>query len=106
MEKAMTHRVKIAVGAVPLVSMASAAAFAESGQRAGRAYDHRYSDSYDYVPLALPPYGYTPGFWGYGGRLLRQIRELPKIRAAARRARHWAGRDEAAALSAALHRNR
>jgi len=24
---------------------------------------------YDYnVPLALPPYGYTPGFWGYGGR--------------------------------------
>lgn len=19
------------------------------------------------VPLALPPYGYTPGFWGYGG---------------------------------------
>ena len=25
--------------------------------------------SYDYnVPLALPPPGYTPGFWGYGGR--------------------------------------
>lgn len=25
--------------------------------------------SYDYnVPLALPPHGYTPGFWGYGGR--------------------------------------
>ncbi len=25
--------------------------------------------SYDYnVPLALPPYGYTPGFWGYGGK--------------------------------------
>lgn len=24
---------------------------------------------YDYnVPLALPPYGYTPGFWGFGGR--------------------------------------
>ena len=20
------------------------------------------------VPLALPPYGYTPGFWGFGGR--------------------------------------
>jgi hypothetical protein len=69
MEKAMTHRVKIAVGAAALVTMASAAALAESGQRAGRAYDHRYSDSYDYnVPLALPPYGYTPGFWGYGGR--------------------------------------
>ena len=24
---------------------------------------------YDYnVPLALPPYGYSPSFWGYGGR--------------------------------------
>jgi hypothetical protein len=69
MESAMTHRVKIAVGAVALVTMASAAALAESGQRAGRAYDQRYSESYDYnVPLALPPYGYTPGFWGYGGR--------------------------------------
>jgi len=20
------------------------------------------------VPLALPPYGYSPSFWGYGGR--------------------------------------
>jgi hypothetical protein len=28
-----------------------------------------YDQTYDYnVPLALPPYGYTPGFWGYGGR--------------------------------------
>jgi hypothetical protein len=28
-----------------------------------------YENSYDYnVPLALPPYGYAPGFWGYGGR--------------------------------------
>jgi hypothetical protein len=28
-----------------------------------------YENAYDYnVPLALPPYGYTPGFWGYGGR--------------------------------------
>jgi hypothetical protein len=26
-------------------------------------------EAYDYnVPLALPPYGYSPGFWGYGGR--------------------------------------
>lgn len=26
-------------------------------------------EGYDYnVPLALPPYGYVPGFWGYGGR--------------------------------------
>jgi hypothetical protein len=25
--------------------------------------------AYDYnVPLAFPPYGYTPGFWGYGGK--------------------------------------
>lgn len=28
-----------------------------------------YEDAYDYnVPLAVKPYGYTPGFWGYGGR--------------------------------------
>ncbi len=28
-----------------------------------------YENGYDYnVPLALPPYGYVPGFWGYGGR--------------------------------------
>ena len=28
-----------------------------------------YKDAYDYnAPLALPDYGYTPGFWGYGGR--------------------------------------
>jgi hypothetical protein len=28
-----------------------------------------YEDAYDYkVPLATKPYGYTPGFWGYGGR--------------------------------------
>jgi hypothetical protein len=28
-----------------------------------------FDESYDYnVPLAFPPYGYTPGFWGYGGR--------------------------------------
>jgi hypothetical protein len=27
------------------------------------------SKDYDYnVPLPLPPYGYTPGFWGYGGK--------------------------------------
>lgn len=26
-------------------------------------------ETYDYnVPLALPPHGYIPGFWGYGGR--------------------------------------
>ena len=28
-----------------------------------------YENAYDYnVPLALRPYGYVPGFWGYGGR--------------------------------------
>jgi len=28
-----------------------------------------YENAYDYnVPLAFPPYGYTPGVWGYGGR--------------------------------------
>lgn len=27
------------------------------------------NEGYDYnVPLGLPPYGYTPGFWGYGGK--------------------------------------
>jgi hypothetical protein len=42
---------------------------AQSGQRAGSSYEQRNSDSYDYnVPLALPPYGYAPSFWGYGGR--------------------------------------
>ena len=35
--------------------------------RAGKS--ERVYEGYDYnVPLALPPYGYTPGFWGYGGR--------------------------------------
>lgn len=28
-----------------------------------------YENAYDYnVPLAIRPYGYVPGFWGYGGR--------------------------------------
>ncbi|MBM3544474.1 MAG: hypothetical protein FJX44_08235 [Alphaproteobacteria bacterium] len=36
--------------------------------RFGRA-DKQRGVAYDYnVPLAFPPYGYTPGFWGYGGR--------------------------------------
>lgn len=38
-------------------------------QRGQSAYDTRDPDAYDYnVPLALPPYGYSPSFWGYGGR--------------------------------------
>ena len=29
----------------------------------------RATDDQTYnVPLALPPYGYTPGFWSFGGR--------------------------------------
>lgn len=35
--------------------------FARAAPRRGVAYDYN-------VPLAFPPYGYTPGFWGYGGR--------------------------------------
>ncbi len=28
-----------------------------------------YENAYEYnAPLALRPYGYVPGFWGYGGR--------------------------------------
>ena len=42
---------------------------ADSSQRVRGGYDTRDPDSYDYnVPLALPPYGYAPSFWGYGGR--------------------------------------
>jgi hypothetical protein len=49
--------------------MSSVAALADSSQRGQSAYDKRDPDSYDYnVPLALPPYGYSPSFWGYGGR--------------------------------------
>jgi hypothetical protein len=35
--------------------------FARAAPRRGVAYDYN-------VPLSFPPYGYTPGFWGYGGR--------------------------------------
>jgi hypothetical protein len=58
----MTHEVKVV--AVALVAMASTAALADDSRR-GQAAD----GGYDYnVPLALPPYGYSPSFWGYGGR--------------------------------------
>ena len=54
MGKAMTHKVKIAVGAAALLAMASAAALADS--RGRNANGTRDSESYDYnVPLALPP---------------------------------------------------
>ncbi len=35
--------------------------FARTAPRRGVAYDYN-------VPLAFPPYGYMPGFWGYGGK--------------------------------------
>jgi hypothetical protein len=67
MEEVMTHKVQIALGAAALIAMASAAALADS--RGRNANGTRDSESYDYnVPLALPPYGYSPSFWGYGGR--------------------------------------
>ena len=41
--------------------------FTSTGRRGGKSA--REDESYDYnVPLALPPYGYSPSFWGYGGR--------------------------------------
>ena len=42
--------------------------FSDAGTRSSSAKQGRYK-SYDYnVPLALPPYGYSPSFWGFGGR--------------------------------------
>ncbi len=35
--------------------------FARADKSRGGAYDYN-------VPLAFPPYGYTLGFWGYGGK--------------------------------------
>ncbi len=65
----MAHRVITAAAAVALFAMSSAVTLADSSQRGRSAGDDRYPEGYDYnVPLALPPYGYTPGFWGYGGR--------------------------------------
>jgi len=65
----MTREVMFAIGAAALLAMSSAAALADSRQRGQSAYDTRDPASYDYnVPLALPPYGYSPSFWGYGGR--------------------------------------
>jgi hypothetical protein len=40
--------------------------FARAGRKTGR---DSADGGYDYnVPQALPPYGYSPSFWGYGGR--------------------------------------
>ncbi len=64
MHKLMTRGVRILIGAIALLIVPAAAQSAERGRNT-QADDW----SYDYnVPLALPPYGYTPGFWGYGGK--------------------------------------
>ena len=52
---------------------AAAGGYVRSGKlrfaRAGRSGCKAAHEGYDYnVPLALPPYGYSPSFWGYGGR--------------------------------------
>ncbi len=67
----MTHRLlALGVGATLLAAATPVAAgyvrsgalhFARTAPRRGVAYDYN-------VPLAFPPYGYTPGFWGYGGK--------------------------------------
>jgi hypothetical protein len=44
---------------------AAAGGYVQSSDLRFGAYDDSYVDN---VPLALPPYGYTPGFWGFGGR--------------------------------------
>ena len=65
----MTHLAIVVVGAGALLAMSSVVALAESSQRGQDTYEKRNPDSYDYnVPLALPPYGYSPSLWGYGGR--------------------------------------
>ncbi len=64
MRKAMICRGGFVIVAVALLTVP---AVAQGGERDRNAdADDR---SYDYnVPLALPPYGYTPGFWGFGGK--------------------------------------
>ena len=65
----MTRSIRLMLFAVALAALSSPTASADSSQRGRNSGDDRYPEGYDYnVPLALPPYGYTPGFWGYGGR--------------------------------------
>ena len=59
--KGLTREVIFAIGAGALLAMSSAVALADSSQRDQGSYDYN-------VPLALPPNGYSPSFWGYGGR--------------------------------------
>jgi hypothetical protein len=65
----MTHPLKLVLLSAMLAALSSYEACADSSRRGPSSGDHRYPEGYDYnVPLSLPPYGYTPGFWGYGGR--------------------------------------
>ena len=64
----MTHKVLIAVGAEALLTMSSVVALADSSQRGQSAYDAREIPILMTTTSALPPYGYSPSFWGYGGR--------------------------------------
>lgn len=85
---------------------AAAGGYVRSGKlsfaRAGKS--ERVYEGYDYnVPLALPPYGYTPGFLGlWWAALLRQVRQLHEIRAGAvflRPRQYRADRDDPAVPS-------
>ena len=62
----MTHKVLIAVGAEALLTMSSVVALADSSQRRQSAYDARE------IPILMTTTwrsrGYSPSFWGYGGR--------------------------------------
>lgn len=60
----MIQKVGVPIAALAILAMSSAAQGGEGGRNATQS-----DQSYDYnVPLSLPPYGYTPGFWGYGGK--------------------------------------
>ena len=48
--------------------MSSVVALADSSQRGQSAYDAREIPILDDYNVVLPPYGYSPSFWGYGGR--------------------------------------
>ena len=96
----LQNAIRAAVLAVPLLIPSQGTAFAHENDLVFLQFEfgeYRYPEGYDYnVPLALPPYGYTPGFWGYGGRRyydrLGTIRNMGKSRASLTRARSSRGR--------------
>src|SRR5687768_4007282 len=62
----LTRTSKVLLGAASVLLAMSLSA--EAGER-GAKQTANDDWSYDYnVPLSLPPHGYTPGFWGYGGK--------------------------------------